>query len=521
MNNENRNKKNYIEYLNSPKNTISYKNPIQRYTKNLKPKFQRNQLIKSCDKNSYLENKSMSNNNFEIRDYNFDYIPKNHSKKSIIKPNLYTFHQLRKSNSAINCSQLNNPKRMENLNENIYLQKDDNKFLTPNVSFYPRKSRKLFLGKNLEKNNNKSFLNKSLPNQENNDDNLYCINCYNREMALRNKKFRPIKKNRSSEMFNFNHAFDLLRKIDSDYLNDKILNNQERQMIAYNNLDKCLKEKPDKKNELQYINEYTDNPTIGLNLQDEGYYRNKKRNDLVQSFVNDNLNLYNINKPRKAIRDYYNKVQFDMPLLESNFGPSKKYKLRYIDILKKQMEDAENKKKNERDERIKQEKDANDKYNKFLRKQEETDKIFRERKKKILYDVVKNQKKEKNEKKYYENYDEKCGNEKKKQMIANNNREYLKFINKQKMQDTQGLNKWIYKNNKMNKKKNRDEIEEDEKWKNFDLRYIDKCKNGLDLERCADCNANYPIDKLYKLPKYTDFTTSMNTIASTKNSHAE
>ena len=116
-------------------------------------------------------------------------------------------------------------------------------------------------------------------------------------------------------------------------------------------VDICLKGKPNKKKELQYINEYTDNPTIGLNLQDEGYYRNKKRNDLVQGLVNDNLDLYNINKPRKAIRDYYNKVQYDIPLLESNFAPSKKYKIRYIDILKKQMEDAENKKKNERDER--------------------------------------------------------------------------------------------------------------------------------------------------------------------------
>ena len=520
MKNDNGDTKRYSKYINAQKNTTSNKNPIQRNIKNQKPRIQRNYLIRSFDKNSYLEKNGMSNKCFEIRDYNLDPIPKNQLKNNNTKQNLYTFRQLSKPNS-VNCSPLREPKKIMNNKENIYNRDKENKFLTPSDSFYPRKERKLSLEKNKDKNNDKSFLNKSLSNQENINDNLYCINCYNREMALRNKKFKPTKKKCSSENFNFNHAFDQLRKIDSDYLNDKILSNQERQMNAYNNLDKCLKGKPNKKKELQYINEYTDNPTIGLNLQDEGYYRNKKRNDLVQGLVNDNLDLYNINKPRKAIRDYYNKVQYDIPLLESNFAPSKKYKIRYIDILKKQMEDAENKKKNERDERIKQEKDADDKYNKFLRKQEEADKKFRDRKKKILYDVIKNQEKEKNDKKYCEDDDEKRGNENKKKMIAKNNKDYLDFVNNQKMQDAKGLDKWVDANNKMNKKKNDDEIQEDENWKNFDIRYIDKCKNGLDLERCADCNASYPVDKLYKLPKYVDFTSSMNTIASSKNTHVE
>ena len=55
-----------------------------------------------------------------------------------------------------------------------------------------------------------------------------------------------------------------------------------------------------------------------------------------------NINTYELEMPRKAVKDYYKNVQFQIPVLEKQFGPSDIYKRKYIETFKKQINDKVN-----------------------------------------------------------------------------------------------------------------------------------------------------------------------------------
>ena len=57
-----------------------------------------------------------------------------------------------------------------------------------------------------------------------------------------------------------------------------------------------------------------------------------------------NITTYELEMPRKAVKDYYKNVQFQIPVLEKQFGPSDIYKRKYIETLKKQINDKEKEK---------------------------------------------------------------------------------------------------------------------------------------------------------------------------------
>ena len=91
-------------------------------------------------------------------------------------------------------------------------------------------------------------------------------------------------------------------------------------------------------------------------------------------------------KQRKEVNDYYKNVQFQIPILEKKFGPSDKYKIKYIETLKKQISDKENEKKELKNLKIKTEMEENKKYNEYLVKLEQDEHDQKILKQKIMYE---------------------------------------------------------------------------------------------------------------------------------------
>ena len=101
-----------------------------------------------------------------------------------------------------------------------------------------------------------------------------------------------------------------------------------------------------KSEKLQYINENQEYPFLGLNLQDYLYYNNKEKNEKRNKLILNNISSFDFSQPRKGIKDYYNKVMFQTPILEKDSRPSIEYKLKYIETLKEQIRENKINKKN-------------------------------------------------------------------------------------------------------------------------------------------------------------------------------
>ena len=212
-------------------------------------------------------------------------------------------------NNTIDFS-INNDNDINNINNNINNKKKYN--YNNNIN-------------NKKKHNNmiKKFISNKRPKKDETKlkikKDYYCINCYNRKLLPLNNTKIPFKNMNKSYDANYYHKTLELKKLDEDYINNKVLQNQKKQLRAFNNLKEENNKNPKtKKEKLQYINENEDNPFIGLNLQDYLYYNNKKNNEILNNTIIDNINTYKVDKPRKAISDYYNNVQYQIPVLEKN-----------------------------------------------------------------------------------------------------------------------------------------------------------------------------------------------------------
>ena len=292
-----------------------------------------------------------------------------------------------------------------------------------------------------------------------------------------------------------------LKKLDEDYINKKVLKNQERQLMAFNLLKKEKDKNPRSITEkLQYINENEDNPFIGFNLQDYLYYKNKNKNEILNKTIINNINSYRFEKPRKAVKDYYKNVQFQIPILEKRLSPNDNYKNKYIEILKKQISDKEKTKNELRKLEIKTEMEENKIFNEFLIKLKNDEKEQKRLKQKIMYENNKN----------LEEYQKKINEKKKKEIITGgddkykkfkeNQKDYKYFINQQRINEINSLQKWINENMKQKQKKIDKENKEDKKWDDYNNKFNKFFYDKTNAEKCADCNASYPINKLYEFP---------------------
>ena len=485
----------YIEKISiqhSPLDTTRYKSPILRVQQ--KKAIKKQNSVKNFDPNFWY-------NPIETGNY---LINKNLNKKQngLIK----------KKNSTTNYKNFY-PKSLKNPNNPTHLKKLNNKSkiieTENNLVDLPFKNK---INKiNEKKKNLRNLRNQSLPNIRKaninfnklklEDDYYYCINCYNTKLMKKGNKLNdPFKNVNRSYVANYYHKTLELKNLDEDFINNKVMQNQEKQLRAFNYL-KSERGQNSRKENLQYINENEDNPFIGFNLQDYLYYKNKKKNEFLNKTMINKINLYEFQTPRRAVNDYYKFVQFQIPLLEKNFGPSDKYKQKYVETLKKQIFDKEKKKNDLRNMKIKTERDENRKYDEYINKLKINENAKKALKQKIFCESNKSLEefhKKKNEIRNNENIN--GTKEKMKQFVRNQN-EYKKFMNQQKINEINCLQHWLNENKRQKKIKNKEENNESQKWKHYNNNYIKKFYDNTYTEKCANCNAAYPYNKLYKLPE--------------------
>ena len=83
---------------------------------------------------------------------------------------------------------------------------------------------------------------------------LYCINCINKKMNIKKNLYKYLKRNNSYD-FTLEKNFSL-SQLDEDYINNKIIQNERRQLAAFNQLKKYKEKNPkSKKDKLQELYE--------------------------------------------------------------------------------------------------------------------------------------------------------------------------------------------------------------------------------------------------------------------------
>ena len=475
----------------SPFSTTRYRSPILRVQK--KKAIKKQNSVKNFDQNFFdnsikvgndlINNKFHKKQNDYLKKKNSSIISKNFSLKDFKNPNNHTI--LKRSN--------NNSKILINENNliDIPLNNKNNKLNEKKKNLGNIRTQSLpNIGKDNKKLNKFKF-----------ENDYYCINCYNKTLMKKGNKLRdPFKNANKSYADNYYHKTLELKNLDEDYINNKVMENQSTQLRAFNYL-KSEKDKKSRKENLQYINENEDNPFIGFNLQDYLYYKNKNKNEMLNKTMINNIHLYEFQTPRRAVNDYYKNVQFQIPLLEKQFGPSDKYKKKYVETLKKQIYDKEKKKNDLKKMKINREKDENKKYNEYINKLKIDEKAKKALKQKIFLETNKNLEeiqKKKNEIKNNENVN---GIKEKMEKYNRNQNEYKKFMNQQKINEINCLQHWLNENMRQKQIKNNEENNESQKWKNYNNNYNKTFYDNTYTEKCANCNAAYPYNKLYKLPE--------------------
>ena len=351
---------------------------------------------------------------------------------------------------------------------------------------------------------------------------LICNNCYNNKIATKNlKKQPPERKEILNKNFNKINPFyfpDKMKDLHKDNINNKIKELERLQKQVVDKLARDQIDNPSNKEKLQKQNEYSINPLNSYTKEDPRFIRTQQAYDKKENFINNNKDLYEIDKPRKAINDYYNKCLYQVPVLEEEYHVDPEYKKEVNNELKKQIEENRNNKKKKKEEELNDEKIANKRMNDYI---SFLNKKNQEQKKKNLEDFYKknqeldNYKKskeeeEKKKRKIFEDEFKKKMKEEDDEMREKNRQKKLNDINK--------LQNWFenFENKKNDKKK--EEQEEKDKWRNYAIEFNNKCKHGLDIYRCAICNKVFPKDQLIK---YYPSSTNSSTVTSKRTSHVK
>ena len=165
------------------------------------------------------------------------------------------------------------------------------------------------------------------------------------------------------------------------------------------------------------------------------------------------------------------------------------------------MDDKEKEKNEMKKLKIKTEMEENKKYNEFLSKLKKDEKEQKKMKQKIMFEnnkYLEEYQKKRNEIRKKERLD---GADDKVKKFNRNQNDYKYFINQQRINEINSLQNWINENMKQKQKKIKKENNEDKKWVDYNKEFNRKYYDNTYAEKCANCNATYPMDKLYELPK--------------------
>ena len=334
------------------------------------------------------------------------------------------------------------------------------------------------------------------------DFNYVCDNCYNNKIVT--KKFKeqpPQQKEILNNTFNKVNPFyfqDKMKDLHKDKIQHRIKELEKLQRQALNNLAKYKIENPTNIEKFQKTQELSINPMVAHEREDPRFGKTLKAYDLKEHFINENKDLYQIDKPRKAINDYYKKCIFQVPVVENEYFVDPKY-IKQVSIdLREQIEERKNDKKKRREEEIKTERISNKQmndYSEFLcRKNKDQRKNYLNefyKKSKVIdnYRKLKEEQEQKNRKNYIDKINQRMKKEDDEKKAKNRQRK-IDEINK--------LQTWKkdFENVKKNKKLEKEE--ENHKWYNYSQDYIAKCIHGNDVTKCSFCNQAFPKEKLIK-----------------------
>ena len=328
--------------------------------------------------------------------------------------------------------------------------------------------------------------------------NLYCINCINKKMNIKKNLSQYLNQHNTYEYTLQNNNLPL-KQLDENYINNKIFQNERRQLAAFNHLKVFIEKNPlSKKDKLQYIYENSEYPFHGLDLQDFLYYNNKNKNEKRNKLILKNISSYEITNQRKEINDYYNKVMFQTPILEKDTRPSDEFKKNYKEMLEKQINENNKKKKNKKNaEQNKEIKDLK-KYKEILKEIDENERNKKIWKKNIICENNNNMNNIKKEKDELNKYDVMKGYQERLKIFKERQSEYKEFINQQRINEINNLQNWIKENKKQKKEQKKKEKNEDLRWKNYLKTYNDSYNDNIHLDKCAECNLVYT-NRLYPL----------------------
>ena len=182
------------------------------------------------------------------------------------------------------------------------------------------------------------------------DFNYVCDNCYNNKIVT--KKFKeqpPQQKEILNNTFNKVNPFyfqDKMKDLHKDKIQHRIKELEKLQRQALNNLAKYKIENPTNIEKFQKTQELSINPMVAHEREDPRLGKTLKAYDLKEHFINENKDLYQIDKPRKAINDYYKKCIFQVPVVENEYFVDPKYiKQVSIDLREQIIKKREEKKK--------------------------------------------------------------------------------------------------------------------------------------------------------------------------------
>ena len=406
-------------------------------------------------------------------------IPQTSRKNENIYPikKLYIRNKLNKSNSI---TSFNRYRRRDSMDE-----KEKAKYL----NYIKLKKDKIKYVRNMDDTDEEST--------EKTERELYCMNCINKKLNLKKNLSQILNLNKSYN-FSLNNSLEL-KQLDEDYISSRIFENEKRQIAAFNHL-KLIKERNpvSKKDKLQYINENSEYPFHGLNLQEYLYYNNKMKNEKINKLVLDNMTSYELTHPRKEIFDYYNKVMFQTPLLEKDTRPSHQYKMRYIKTLQNQIDEKKKEKINKKMSEQKKEKKELYEYDKILSKINKKEKQRRLIKRNIIYENNTNISNIKRENDETDRYNLLRGYQNRVKIFKERQKEYKSFINQQRINEINNIQNWINENKKIKNYQISKEKRDDLRWKNYLKKFNDSFTDNTKVDKCFECNLIYT-NRLYPL----------------------
>ena len=357
-----------------------------------------------------------------------------------------------------------------------------------------------------KKRNSSVASNKKTTNSKNDlvkDFECVCNNCYNNKIVTKSfKEHPPEKKEILNKTFNKLNPFyfqDKMKFLYKDKIQHRVKELEKIQSQALTHLAQYEIENPSNIEIFQKQQELSVNPMLSHEREDPRIRKTLRAYDLKENFINENRDIYQVNKPRKAINDYYKKCCFQTPILENEYFVEPKY-IKQVSIdLRDQIEEKKINKKRIKEEEIKTERIANKKivdYSQYIyRKNKDQRKNYLDefyKKSKVVdnFKKLKEEQEQKNRKDYLDKIE---------QRMKKEDEEKKSKCYRKKVEEYNRIQNWKKNIEKDRKKRKLEKEEENHKWVNYSQDYIVKCNHAVGQTKCALCDRPIPKEKVFRI----------------------